>query len=49
MSSEHHLAHETEHEGLEHAHPTPKTYALIGLVLAIITMAATPMASCVQR
>src|SRR5437660_9901545 len=39
MSSEHHLAHEAEHEGLEHAHPKPKTYALIGLVLAIITMA----------
>ena len=39
MSSEQHLAHEAEHEGLEHAHPKPKTYALIGLVLAIITMA----------
>src|SRR5437660_4152660 len=39
MSSEHHLAHETGHEGLEHAHPKPKTYALIGLVLAIITVA----------
>ena len=40
MSSEHHLAHDAGgHEGLEHAHPKPKTYALIGLVLAIITMA----------
>jgi heme/copper-type cytochrome/quinol oxidase subunit 4 len=39
MSSEH-LAHDAGgHEGLEHAHPTPKTYALIGLVLAIITLA----------
>jgi hypothetical protein len=40
MSSEQHLAHDAGgHESLEHAHPTPKTYALIGLVLAIITMA----------
>src|SRR5947209_18345581 len=33
------LATHDSHEGLEHAHPKPKTYALIGLVLAIITMA----------
>jgi cytochrome c oxidase subunit 4 len=39
MSSEHHLAHDSGgHESLEHAHPTPKTYALVGLVLAIITI-----------
>src|SRR5712691_2100119 len=33
------LATHDSHESLEHAHPTPRTYALVGLVLAIITMA----------
>src|SRR5579862_9264464 len=36
-TTEHHLAHEAgEHEG-EHSHPTPRTYTLIGVVLAVIT------------
>ena len=39
MSTEHlaHDPHGDDHE-LEHAHPGPKTYVLIGVVLAIITM-----------
>ena len=33
-------AHEVgEHESLEHAHPGPKTYTIIGVILAIITAA----------
>src|SRR6266536_2080810 len=39
MSTEHHLAPDTGEHELEHAHPGPKTYVLIGAVLAIITMA----------
>jgi cytochrome c oxidase subunit IV len=37
-STEHHLAHDEGHLELEHAHPGPKTYALIGVVLAAITL-----------
>ena len=39
-TSEQHLEHEAagEHELLEHAHPGARTYVLIGIVLAIITM-----------
>ncbi|HEY3057861.1 MAG TPA: cytochrome C oxidase subunit IV family protein [Chloroflexota bacterium] len=36
MSTEHHLA--SGHEGMEHAHPGAKTYTIVGVVLAIITM-----------
>jgi cytochrome c oxidase subunit 4 len=35
-SSEHHL--ESHDGGLEHAHPGPRTYTLVGVVLAIITL-----------
>jgi cytochrome c oxidase subunit 4 len=38
MSSEHHLAHDAGAEGLEHSHPGARTYVLIGVVLAIITL-----------
>jgi cytochrome c oxidase subunit IV len=40
-ASEHHLAHDAggHEEGLEHAHPGPRTYTLIGVVLAVITLA----------
>ena len=34
-TSEHHLEHDT---ALEHPHPGPKTYTLIGVVLAVITL-----------
>jgi len=38
-TTEHHLEHDQdEHELLEHAHPGPRTYVLVGVVLAIITM-----------
>jgi cytochrome c oxidase subunit 4 len=36
--TEHDLAHDAEAHELEHAHPEAKTYVLIGLVLAIITL-----------
>ena len=36
-SSEHHL--EGHASGLEHAHPGARTYTLVGVVLAIITLA----------
>jgi len=39
--SDHPVAHDPHDAGgheLEHAHPGPKTYVLIGVVLAIITM-----------
>jgi cytochrome c oxidase subunit 4 len=35
--AEHPVAHATEHE-LEHAHPGPKTYTIVGVILAIITL-----------
>ncbi len=38
MSTEHHLAHDAGGHELEHAHPGPKTYAIVGVILAIITM-----------
>ena len=38
MSTEHHVAHDGGAHELEHAHPGPKTYVLIGVVLAIITL-----------
>src|ERR687886_1331470 len=39
-ATEHHLAHDIGGEhGLEHAHPGAKTYVIIGVVLAIITLA----------
>jgi cytochrome c oxidase subunit IV len=38
MSTEHHLAHDAGGHELEHAHPGPKTYAIIGVILAIITL-----------
>jgi cytochrome c oxidase subunit IV len=38
-TSEHHLAHDHEEHALEHAHPGAKTYVLVGVVLAIITVA----------
>jgi cytochrome c oxidase subunit 4 len=38
--AEHQMAHEGGHElELEHAHPGPRTYVIIGVILAIITMA----------
>jgi cytochrome c oxidase subunit 4 len=39
VSSEHDLAHEAGDHELEHAHPGAKTYVVIGLILAIITLA----------
>jgi len=35
---EHDLAHDDEH-ALEHAHPGAKTYTIVGLILAVITLA----------
>lgn len=35
--SEHHVEHGAAH-GLEHAHPGAKTYVIVGVILAIITM-----------
>jgi cytochrome c oxidase subunit IV len=35
--AEHHVAHSEEH-ALEHAHPGPKTYVIVGVILAIITL-----------
>jgi cytochrome c oxidase subunit 4 len=37
--TEHDLVHGADAQELEHAHPGAKTYVLIGLVLAIITLA----------
>jgi cytochrome c oxidase subunit IV len=38
-STEHHLAHDGGgNQSLEHAHPGAKTYTLVGVVLAIITL-----------
>jgi cytochrome c oxidase subunit 4 len=36
--AEHQLAHDSAHE-LEHAHPGPRTYVLVGVILAVITIA----------
>jgi cytochrome c oxidase subunit 4 len=38
MSAEHHVAHGTGEHQLEHAHPGAKTYVLVGVILAIITL-----------
>jgi heme/copper-type cytochrome/quinol oxidase subunit 4 len=38
MSTEHHLAHETGGHEAEHAHPGPRTYTIIGVILAVITL-----------
>jgi heme/copper-type cytochrome/quinol oxidase subunit 4 len=38
MSTEHHLAHETAGHEAEHAHPGPRTYTIIGVILAVITL-----------
>jgi cytochrome c oxidase subunit IV len=35
--AEHHVPHEGEH-ALEHAHPGAKTYVIVGVILAIITL-----------
>src|SRR5438105_8738230 len=39
-TTEHHLAHDAggEHHELEHAHPGAKTYIIVGVILAIITL-----------
>jgi cytochrome c oxidase subunit 4 len=39
VEHEHDQGHGGEHGALEHAHPGARTYTLIGLVLAIITLA----------
>jgi cytochrome c oxidase subunit 4 len=36
--TEHDLAHDVDAHELEHAHPGAKTYVVVGLVLAIITL-----------
>jgi cytochrome c oxidase subunit IV len=38
-TSEQHLAHDHEEHALEHAHPGAKTYVIVGVILAIITVA----------
>jgi cytochrome c oxidase subunit 4 len=38
-ATEHHLAHEPGEHELEHAHPGAKTYVIIGIILAVITVA----------
>ena len=40
MHADPHAAHDAgaAHEGLEHAHPGPKTYTIIGVILAVITL-----------
>ena len=38
MSTEHDLAHDAGGHDLEHAHPGPKTYTIVGVILAIITL-----------
>jgi cytochrome c oxidase subunit IV len=37
-TTEHHLEHEPGEHGAEHAHPGPRTYVIVGVVLAIITL-----------
>jgi cytochrome c oxidase subunit 4 len=32
-------SHHAEEESLEHAHPGPRTYVIVGVILAVITMA----------
>ncbi len=38
MSTEHHLAHDAGGQDVEHAHPGPRTYTVVGVILAIITL-----------
>jgi cytochrome c oxidase subunit 4 len=39
-TTEHHLAHDDgEAHALEHAHPGAKTYVIVGVILAVITVA----------
>jgi cytochrome c oxidase subunit 4 len=38
MSTEHHLAQEAGGHGAEGAHPGPRTYTIIGVILAAITL-----------
>jgi cytochrome c oxidase subunit 4 len=38
MSTEHDMPHDAGGHELEQAHPGPKTYTVVGVVLAIITM-----------
>ena len=38
-TTEHHLAHDAADAGLEHGHPGPRTYVIVGVVLALITVA----------
>jgi cytochrome c oxidase subunit 4 len=38
-TTEHHLAHDGEHDAVEHAHPGAKTYTIVGAILAVITIA----------
>ena len=38
MSTDHDLAHDVGGHDLEHAHPGPKTYTIVGVILAIITL-----------
>jgi cytochrome c oxidase subunit 4 len=37
--AQHHLAHDHEEHALEHAHPGAKTYVIVGVILAVITVA----------
>ncbi len=39
MATEHDLAHDHAEPELEHAHPGAKTYTIVGVILAIITIA----------
>jgi cytochrome c oxidase subunit IV len=36
---EHHVAHDEGDHALEHAHPGAKTYTIVGVILAVITLA----------
>jgi cytochrome c oxidase subunit IV len=38
-TTEHHIAHDDGEHSLEHAHPGAKTYVIVGVILAIITVA----------
>ncbi len=38
MSTEHHLAHDAGGHEVERAHPGPKTYTVVGVILAAITL-----------
>ncbi|HEX8966397.1 MAG TPA: hypothetical protein VF937_00860, partial [Chloroflexota bacterium] len=38
-TTEHHLAHDGGEHALEHSHPGAKTYVIVGVILAVITLA----------